>query len=236
MPYIVIDSNGFTIGPPFDTIAAADDYAGTVAGATRHSHNFTTIPVHYRAGMWVTSESPPRILPTKPEVAGTVFVQHQRARLHQVWQRAQDPASPTGKQAYWPSLNTLTNSGTTIRNTLRPQWATDRWAYHQIAMGDVIAVGGGAGPFGGNEAVRLARIDHIIDTLETKWRVWYEAVSGNATRVGQWAGVGIGDGASLYSDIFEANGTAVAPDLDFRAFSEAIPDNFAPEFPTLRST
>ena len=113
--------------------------------------------------------------------------------------------------------------------------ATDRWAYAQVALGDLIA-DRAYGNSGTSEAVRGTAIDHICTVLETLGRTWYQVMLNNSDERGSWRDGSINDRALLYSDIIVPATLATrGPDGTFTPMGTArIVNGFKPDTPTLR--
>ena len=116
--------------------------------------------------------------------------------------------------------------------------ATDRWAYAQVAPGDLIA-DRSYGNSGTSEVVRETAIAHICTVLETLGRVWYGVMLGEATRA-LWKASSIEDGSLIYSDIIVVDTIATrGPDGSFTpmgatASDAGIATGFKVDSPTLR--
>ena len=120
-------------------------------------------------------------------------------------------------------------------------FATDRWVYQQVAIGDRIARGEWLAS--ATQAFRDAAIAQIVLWVGTNSQIWYNAVSGTPgrTTVTSWAGASITGGSALYTDILVASGTTIGtprtPATEFTLINPplAIHANFNPELATLRS-
>lgn len=151
-------------------------------------------------------------------------------RLYEAFQTYNDSSLPTSRQDWWPSKSGATGVDALI--------ATDRWAYAQVALGDLIAdrVYGNSGT---SEAVRGTAIAHISTVLETLGRTWYGVMLGGTTR-GVWKASSVEDGSLIYSDIIVRDTIATrSPDGSFTpmapdASRAGIPTGFKVDTPTLR--
>ena len=148
-------------------------------------------------------------------------------RLYNAFQVYNDSALTTSRQDWWPSM-----SGT---NGTQALIATDKWAYQQIALGDLIADRTyGAGTT--TEAIRETAIAHIVNIISTLGKTWYGVMLGNSGPRGSWAGSNLNDGGLIYSDIITASTlAAISPNGAFTPLSGAtIPTGFKVDTPTLR--
>lgn len=151
-------------------------------------------------------------------------------RLYEAFQTYNDPSIPTSRQDWWPSKSGITGTDALI--------ATDRWAYAQVALGDLIA-DRSYGNVGTSEAVRETAIAHICNVLETLGRVWYGVMLGASTR-NLWKASSIEDGSLIYSDIIVVDTIATrGPDGSFTPMGPAdstadIATGFKVDSPTLR--
>lgn len=116
--------------------------------------------------------------------------------------------------------------------------ATDRWIYHQVALGDRIVRSEWLGAR--TQTVRDAAVDQIVRWVRTKGYVWYSVMLGDATKRNNWATGGTGASETLYTDLLVASGANAGdvrtPDGSWNAVALAIHANFNPELPSLRST
>ena len=156
-----------------------------------------------------------------------------KGRLADAYNIYQGGVVSGSRKDWWPSMR----SGDNAR---RPLIATDRWAYQQVALGDLIADGSYLGT--ATDAQREVVIEHIATVLETLGETWYgvmvaqEGQSGGGNSA-LWAAGSVADGALLYSDIVAAAAAPYtrAPDGAFTALAGAtIPTGFKPDTPTLR--
>ena len=145
-----------------------------------------------------------------------------RRRLHAAWRAyaAGDPA--TARQDWWPRI-----SGSDAALV-----ATDRWAYSQIALGDVIAGGGVAAL--ATTAQREAAIRHVESAIATLGRTWYGVMVADATKRGDWSGGSVAAGRVIYSDLFTPAYAVRAADGAWTALTARVPAGFEPDSPTLR--
>ena len=148
-------------------------------------------------------------------------------RLYNAFQVYNDSALTTSRQDWWPS-----KSGS---NGTQALIATDKWAYQQIALGDLIA-DRTYGADATTEAIRETAIRHIETVISTAGKTWYGVMLGNSGRRGSWAGSNINDEGLIYSDIITASTlAAISPDGAFTPLSGAtIPAGFQVDTPTLR--
>ena len=152
-------------------------------------------------------------------------------RLYNAFQVYNDPSIPTSRQDWWPSKSGVTGTDALI--------ATDRWAYAQVALGDLIA-DRSYGNSGTSEVVRETAIAHICNVLETLGRVWYGVMLGPTSTRGVWKGWSIADGSLIYSDIIVRDTIATrSPDGSFTAMGATASDagiatGFKVDSPTLR--
>lgn len=117
--------------------------------------------------------------------------------------------------------------------------ATDRWVYHQIALGDRIVR---AELMTSNtQAERDAAFEQINIWITIHGYTWYKVMLGDSTKRTLWSvGSTIG-GAAIYTDLLEwtgANtGNVRTPDGTFNVYtSGTIHTNFDPEVITLRTS
>ena len=148
-------------------------------------------------------------------------------RLYKAFQTYNDSSLPTSRQDWWPS-----KSGPDGVDALK---ATDRWAYAQVALGDLIA-DRAYGNSGTSEAVRGTAVDHICTVLETLGRTWYQVMLNDSDKRLSWRDGSINDRALIYSDVIVADtlATRVADGSFTRMSSARIVNGFKPDTPTLR--
>ena len=148
-------------------------------------------------------------------------------RLYNAFQVYNDSALTTSRQDWWPSI-----SGS---NGTEALLATDIWAYHQIALGDLIAdrVHGQSGT---TEATRETAIAHIENVIRTLGRTWYGVMLDNGGPRRSWEGTSSNGGATIYSDIITINTLApISPNGAWTPFSGVrIAATFKADRPTLR--
>ena len=146
-----------------------------------------------------------------------------KARLADAWSQY-NGREPSARQDWWVRIGGVDAALT----------ATDRWAYHAIALGDLIA--DGSWPTVDN--ARAGAIEHIATVIATLGATWYGVVSGSgkATERGQYAGQSCDDGAAIYTDlIIDARCGTRAPDAAWTPMPGAvIAAGFRPDTPTLR--
>ena len=140
--------------------------------------------------------------------------------------------------AYQSYLGVRTESWVSRRDgadARTPMVATDRWAYAQIALGDVLArsiwLPGAA------VAERVAGVAHIVDMITRIGAVWYGVMTANVGYTNSWSGASIADNAIIYSDIINDDGSPRDPDGMFLSpglVSPRIAAAFNPDTPTLR--
>lgn len=147
-----------------------------------------------------------------------------RLRLHRAWRAYVDGSGrpATARQDWWPEI-----AGDRAALT-----ATDRWAYSQIALGDVIAGGGVAAL--GTTALREAAIAHIETAISTLGRVWYGVMRGDAAKRGDWSAGSVAANARIYSDLFTAGYAVRAADGAWTQLAARVPAGFQPDSETLR--
>lgn len=148
-------------------------------------------------------------------------------RLYNAFKVYNDSSLATSRQDWWPSI-----SGT---NGAQALLATDIWAYHQIALGDLIAdrVHGQSGT---TEATRETAIAHIVNIISTLGKTWYSVMLDNGGPRRSWAGTASNSGAVIYSDIITINTLApISPNGAWTPFTGVtIPTGFKVDTPTLR--
>ena len=138
---------------------------------------------------------------TRPSGQPTV-AQAQRANLH----IAYDWWNNHGRRSSWAGLRAGDLKFT-------PLDATDRWVYHQVALGDRISRAEIWTNF--TAADRQAAVDHIVNALRTLGPTWYGVMVGDGTKAVAWAAANIADNANLYTDIFTILGVAKGPNGEF---------------------
>lgn len=147
-----------------------------------------------------------------------------RLRLHDAWRAYldSDGRPATARQEWWPQI-----AGS--RDALT---ATDRWAYSQIALGDVIA-GGGVATLD-TTAKREAAVAHIEQAIATLGLTWYGVMQASAAKRRDWSGGSVAAAARIYSDLFTAQYAVRAADGTWTQLGSRIPAGFRPDSPTLR--
>ena len=148
--------------------------------------------------------------------------------LKQKLYRAYDTFSKDVRRQSWGSLQA---SGTTRYDALV---ATDRWVYHQIAIGYRIAEGDA--PFSATtDEQKITLVDHIADIIVRLGYTWYKVMrDGTTTLRASWAATSVADGATLYSDIVTTAGATRAPDGSYTTIAGGtIPASFSPEVSSL---
>ena len=147
-----------------------------------------------------------------------------RMRLHRAWRAYVDGAGrpATARQDWWPEI-----SGSRVALT-----ATDRWAYSQIALGDVIAAGGVAAL--ATTAQREAAIAHIETAVTTLGRVWYGVMQGDLRKRTDWSGGSVAANARIYTDLFTVGYATRAADGAWTQLTARIPAGLQPDSETLR--
>ena len=148
-------------------------------------------------------------------------------RLYQAFQTYNDSSLPTSRQDWWPAKSGVPGTESLL--------ATDRWAYAQVALGDLIA-DRAYGNSGTSEVVRETAIAHICTVLETLGRTWYGVMLSTQTKRDSWKVWLINDGSVIYSDIIVPATLATrGADGTFTAMGTAsIATGFKPDTPTLR--
>ena len=173
-------------------------------------------------GWWVVAAT--RVITAQPHPAADRRVAMMRQRLHDAW-----IARP--RRDWWPSMRSGAEAG-------RPIIALDRWSYHLVAHGDVIAAGVWPSPALSLDD-REDRVTHLVARLAAG-ETWYGVMvaqeaqphGGNSAL---WAGASVADGAAIYNDSITAAGARRAMDGTFPAIPGAtIPGGFHPDSPTLR--
>ena len=147
-----------------------------------------------------------------------------RRRLHAAWRLYCDSAGhpATARQGWWSR----------IAGSDQALVATDRWAYSQIALGDVIASGGVAAL--GTAVLREAAVAHVETAISTLGRFWYGVMAGNATKRGEWAGGSVAAGARLYTDLFSSVYAIRTADGTWTQLGARMPAGFQPDTEILR--
>lgn len=163
-------------------------------------------------------------LPADALPAGGADLAAWRRRLHAAWRLYCDSAGnpATARQGWWSR----------IAGDDQALVATDRWAYAQIALGDVIASGGVAAL--ATTAQREAVIAHLETSVATLGRVWYGVMSGDARLRGDWAGGSVAAGVRLYSDLVTAQYAVRNADGTWTQLGARMPAGFQPDSETLR--
>lgn len=156
--------------------------------------------------------------------AGGADLADWRRRLHAAWRLycdgARNPAS--ARQDWWPRIS----------GSDQALVATDRWAYSQIALGDVIASGGVAAL--GTAVLREAAVAHVETAISTLGRIWYGVMASDAAKRGRWARGSVAARAVIYSDLFSPAWAIRAADGTWTAVGASVPDGFEPDSETLR--
>lgn len=149
-----------------------------------------------------------------------------RARLHAAWRIWVDPTRPSSRQAWWPEFSAAAGAA-----ALK---ATDRWAWHQIALGDAIASRAyGAGTV--TDTARETAIAHVETVLSTLGETWYRVMLGDATARGEWSTTSTAAAARIYSDLITGDTLAVRPpDGAWTQLTARIPAGLRPDSPALR--
>lgn len=208
----------------FATQAEAD----ARAGAETFETNFTgAVSDDVDVGWWLETAGGSRgtvtaALPADAIPAADADAAAWRLRLHLAW-RAYVAGNPaTARQDWWPRI--VGSDDALI--------ATDRWAYAQIALGDVIAGGGVAAL--GTRVLREAAISHVETAISTLGRTWYAVMRSNANRRADWSGGSVAANARLYSDLFSNAYAIRAADGTWTQLSARMPAGFQPDSRTLR--
>ena len=145
-----------------------------------------------------------------------------RLRLHLAWRAYVDGRPATARQDWWPEI-----AGS--RDALT---ATDRWAYAQTALGDVVASGGVAAL--NTTAKRETAIAHIEQALSTLGRTWYGVMAADPTKRHDWRTGSVAANARIYSDLFTANYAIRAADGTWTQLTARVPAGLQPDSETLR--
>ena len=145
-----------------------------------------------------------------------------RRRLHDAWRAyvAGDPSS--ARQDWWPRVS----------GSAQALVATDRWAFSQIALGDVIA-GGGVATLN-STPLREGAVAHIETAISTLGRTWYRVMVADADKRGDWAGGSVAANSRIYSDLFSNVYALRAADGTWTQLAARVPAGFEPDSPTLR--
>ena len=224
MAYFVYDTNNIIVGR-YRTQTAADTDAATSADLTAYQGNIT-------ADLNVGQKIDPA---TGTAAAETRLTEAQRLTaewrylLHLAWLDYHNPALPTARQTWWPAV--VSDADASTASLL----ATDRWAYAQIALGDLIA-GRTYGASTVTDATRDTIIKHIAHVIRSLGEVWYGVMLGDRDKRRSWSTIGVTPGIPIYSDIVEDNNLAKrTPDGVWRVLAGAtIQTGFKPDSATLR--
>lgn len=222
--YVYVTADNIVVGR-YRTQSAADTAAAASTALTAYQGDIST---ELQVGQAIDPATGRAAAETRLSAADRLTADW-RYRLHRAWQHYCDPAHPTARQDWWSEVASdaaVSQAAVT---------ATTRWAYHQIALGDLIAARTWASS--ATDAAREMIIRHIVGTIVSLARTWYGVMVADQTKRGQWGGSSTADGAALYSDIVTS---AIAltprtPDGVWRAMIGAtIPAGFQPDTPTLR--
>ena len=145
-----------------------------------------------------------------------------RLRLHRAWRAYVAGPSATARQDWWPEI-----AGSRAALT-----ATDRWAYAQIALGDVIASGGVATL--NTSAKREAAVAHIEDAIAKLGRTWYGVMLVSQPKRTDWSGGSVAANRRIYSDLFTADYAIRAADGTWTQLTARVPAGLQPDSETLR--
>ena len=175
------------------------------------------------AGVYTYSENP-----TEP-----TLVERQRAQIHDAYLYWRI----NGRTDHWTGLRrgVVDPMDSSIDYTHVPMDATDKWAYHVVALVDQAI--NGAFPITGYTAEQLqAFIDHAVNILRTLGPTWYLAQLGSdgkqPTEVSKsYAGQNtvIADNAAIYTDIVTATGVHQTITGVWVAMAVSIRAGFNPE-------
>ena len=227
MPYAVYDATG-TVVRRLRTQAAADTYAATDAGLTAYQGDIADAALD----VGVRIDTGTGAVLADATTAAQRLTAAWKARLHAAFQVYVDPAHAQSRQQWWVDVaGDAAVSAAAVR-------ATSRWAAQQVALGDLIA-DRTWGSSSADDGDRETAIAHLCDGVSTLGRTWYGvmlAATGDDNIRVQWAGVGIGAGTALYSDLLSGSSLAVrAADGAFRPMAAArIAAGFRPDTPSLR--
>lgn len=146
-----------------------------------------------------------------------------RLRLHDAWRAWHDASGrpATAWQNWWASVHDAT--ATT---------AVDRWAYSQIALGDVIAGGGVAALV--TTVQRAAAIAHIARAVSQRGREWHAIVAADGAKRLAWSGGSVAAGQRIATDLLDAAWAARDADGTRRVTAATVPAGLTPDTPTLR--
>ena len=209
-----------------ETQALANARAAAEAGETAYAG---AVSDDADPGWWLVASGPgagtaTATPPADALPAGGAALAAWRRRLHAAWRRycdgARNPSS--ARQDWWPRIS----------GGDQALVATDRWAYSQIALGDVIASGGVAAL--GTAALREAAVAHVETAIGSLGRIWYGVMEADSAKRGRWAGGSVAANAVIYSDLFSPAWAIRAADGTWTALGASVPAGFQPDSETLR--
>ena len=149
-----------------------------------------------------------------------------RLRLHDAWRAFCDSAGrpATARQDWWRRID----------GHDRPLRAVDRWAYLQIALGDLLA----AGDLGAlnTAAKREAAVGRIAAAVSTRGRAMHGVASADRAKRDAWYDANPAAGQRIGTDLFTAALADRAPDGTLIQLPAAatVAAGLNPDSPTLR--
>lgn len=213
----------------YATQAEADARAGE---ALQSETNYTgAVSDDVDSGWWIQTGGPTAgtvaaKLPANAIPAADARTASWRLRLHRAWRAYCDGAAHPGtaRQDWWVRVGGSDDALT----------ATDRWAFSQIALGDLLAQGN-LGALN-TVAKREAALAHVETAVSTLGAAWYGVMTGNQARRDDWRTGAVADGARIYSDLFTAGLAIRQADGAWTAMpaTARIAAGFNPDSPTLR--
>ena len=185
----------------------------------------STLPDWFYPGIYVDADGKLEEGPieTDEEVSQRVAVLY-RERMHEayLWWRI------NGRTQHWAGLRTG-------EQKTYPLDATDKWAYHMLALMDRIIAREYLATLSGTAV--LAAVDHIDTVFRTLGPTWYHtqiAANGNITaNGGLYRTMSLDAGSPIYNDALTTAGIPRAIDGVWTAFPVVIAATFNPEAPQL---
>ena len=233
MANYVYDENATIVGR-YRSQTDANTAAAAVTGYTAYVGDVTR---DLTIGQKVTTTAGQSLPPVVDSTtAAARLTEHWKYKLFEAWNIYVNPVIPTSRQTWWLNLDTAATSEAALK-------ATDRWALHQIALGDLIADRSWGTRT--TDTQRQTAIDHIVNIISTLGKTWYGVMLADTgedrTRWSVVSTESTGGGspvsAPIYSDIIESAAELAPrnPDGDYRLMHSAhIPVGFTPDTPTLR--
>ena len=170
----------------------------------------------YQGGTWDGTTYTP------PDGQGSIVV----ARKKELW-RAYAAYNEQHRRSLWTHLRSGNNASD-------PLVATDKWVYHQIAMGDVVT--DGTWPSSASDDDKLRIHNKILAAVTVFSEIWYRVqITDPLSHMGDWKGVAVASGSVIYTDLATSSGADRTMDGDFIAIPTTIPTNYNPEYPNLRN-